>query len=268
MAKPIVRIRAGSSKSDFGKVFAAMSRITAKASEDDLKDLEDALDIDAPARDNWNGSDRNVENNPTGSEERMSGGGGAEMVNRYSDPTPQSSAAAYDEFSARLDGVEEAVKSIAKFIEASIKGGNLPFPKNDAERFTSKAEDEDASEEDEREDDSASEKSMRSFSVPKLMQHLSSLSKGSNKSGLQPAPDFGASLVKGGPDVSAVLASEIEHMPLHDAITCKSLYMKMKAGHMDLATRALASASDNVKTAFAKAGLVARSEMQVSLKRI
>jgi hypothetical protein len=53
---------------NFGKTFAAVSRIFSTAKAEDLADLEDALDVPA-AGDNWNSQDGRVANNPTGATE-------------------------------------------------------------------------------------------------------------------------------------------------------------------------------------------------------
>jgi hypothetical protein len=256
-------------KADFSRVFGTLASIFKNVPDDKIADLQDALDVDA-AGDNWNSEDGRTRNDPVGREEAASGGGATRMVAAYSDVTRQEGISAdYAAMGDRLSDLEKSFNALAGVVMEAVKAGNLPFPKGDAERYTAKAQDDEerADEEDGEADDTAKSK-MRVMNVPALMRELAGYSKGSNKSGLTVPPDFASHLAKGGLDVSAVLATEIERMPLHDAITCKSIYARMRSGHMDLATRSLSTASDNVKVAFAKAGLVAHSESNIALKRI
>src|SRR5690242_656756 len=107
---------------DFSKMFAIVSRVFRKASEDDLRDLEDALSVDVAA-DNWNQrrSDGETKNNTTGPMESASGKGADQMVGRYSDPQPQSGISA--DYAERFEQMEKAIIAIveAKLAEQTAK---------------------------------------------------------------------------------------------------------------------------------------------------
>src|SRR5690349_1779471 len=95
---------------DFSRLFAAVTRVFQKATEDDLANLEDALDIPIHG-DNWNSQDGRTANNPRGALEAASGEGGQRMVNRYSDPQPQSGISA-DYVDARFTEIEKALTAV------------------------------------------------------------------------------------------------------------------------------------------------------------
>lgn len=172
---------------NFSRLFAAVARSFQKASEDDLRDLEDALDIPVHG-DAWNSQDGRTENNPRGALEAASGEGGQRMVNRYSDPQPQTGVSA-DYVNARFEEVEKALTAVAQLIAESMKAGNnplfpnQPFPRSDEAKFSyaaKKAEDDEADDDsDESEDEADAEKALSGKGVltvggvPGLMRQLS-----------------------------------------------------------------------------------------------
>jgi hypothetical protein len=214
----------------FNKLIAGLTRMLAKADSENIRDLEDAIDINGPtATDMFNQNDRgNTPRVTTGPAQSASGSGAERMVSDFSEGAEQTGlSAAYEKFAReladqgkRVESVEKAVSSIAGLISAAMKG-------DAAAQFGSNSED-DEKENDEDEDTKKGRVHVANVgNVPALMRALSGASQSNGKVGLQTPPNM--AVIKSGNEWDNAITDADNRGDHREVLRLSTLRMRQNA---------------------------------------